>query len=454
MPVRRGERIKDMKYVNVKGIAIIAAVLVVFQLAFGFVLSPLLGKVVVDLINKSSVAKITINSINVWPLTLSFSMKELKVYDPDDPNKIMIEVKKASARLSPLALLSKRIVIMGVSLSGADMDLVSEPDGSFNVAKIAEPAGAPAKKASVFDRFKGRKDMFSKVFEMVKDRGSKESVEEARQDRKRAGQVKTEVVELPRGRRVLFKTARDEYLMEVRKLRISDAHIRVSSGGESIDVDRAGVSMTGIAVDPRKGATFESLKVSGSLSKGDRPAGTFDLSYVSRLVREGVRTDVDVSAKKMDMPALGFIYRDSLPVEVNKGVLDLSSETTIVNDSLDSKNRLILTGHDLEPASGGAQTVGVVPMPALCQALNQVDPLRLNVNITGTVDNPKFSGLEKTLEDIAKPYLENVVKKQAEGALKGLIKKETGASGAESASGETATEDALKSIKSLFGEKK
>jgi hypothetical protein len=296
--------------------------------------------------------------------------------------------------------------------------------------------------------------MFGKVFEMIKDRSSEESVEEARQDRKQARQVKTEVVELPKGRRVLFKTVRDEYLMEVRKLRISDAHIRVESGGQSIDVDRAGVSMTGIAVDPQKGATFESLKVSGSLSKGDRPAGTFNLSYVSRLIREGVRTDVDVSAKKIDMPALGFIYQDSLPVEVNKGILDLSSETTIVNDSLDSNNRITLTGHDLEPASGGAQKVGFIPMPALCQALNQVDPLKLNVKITGTVNDPKFSGLEKTLEDIAKPYLENVMQKQAEGALKGLIKKETGASGAESASEEATAEDALKSIKSLFGDKK
>jgi hypothetical protein len=446
-----------MKYINVKGIAIIAAILVVFQLAFGLVLSPILGKVVVDLINRSSDAKITIGSVNVWPLTLSFSMKELKVYDPDDPRKIMIEVKKASARMSSLALLSKRIVIMGVNLSGVDIDLVSEQDGSFNVAKIAQPkeeAGAPAQKASIFDRFKGKKDMFSKVFEMVKNRSSKEAVEGARQDRKQARHVKTEVVELPKGRRVLFKTSRDEYLMEVRKLSISDAHIRVESGGESIDVDRAGISMTGIAVDPQKGAAFDSIKVSGSLSKGGDPAGTFNLSYVSRLVREGVRTDVDVSAKRIDMPALSFIYQDSLPVEVNKGMLDLSSETTIVNDSLDSKNRLTLTGHDLEPASGGAQTVGIIPMPALCQALNQVDPLKLNVNITGTVDDPKFSGLEKTLQDIAKPYLENVVQKQAEGVLKGLIKKDTGASGGESASGETAAKDALKSIKSLFGEKK
>jgi hypothetical protein len=46
------------------------------------------------------------------------------------------------------------------------------------------------------------------------------------------------------------------------------------------------------------------------------------------------------------------------------------------------------------------------------------------------------------------------VQKQAEGVLKGLIKKDTGASGGESASGETAAKDALKSIKSLFGEKK
>jgi hypothetical protein len=442
-----------IKYINVKGIAIIVAILVVFQLAFGLILSPILGKVVVDLINKSSDAKITVGSVNVWPLTLSFSMKDLKVYDPDDEKKLMIEVKKASAGLSLFALLSKRIVVSGVSLSGVLINLEGEPDGSFNVAKIAEPKDAPEKKTSIMDRFKrrGGGDWFTRVFDMVKNRSSKEAVEEHKESKKEARKVKTEVVELPKGRRVLFRTVKDEYLMQIKKLAIKNARIHVvAGGGQEIDVEKAGISMTGIAIDPKKGATFDTLKLGGSLRKGDKPAGSFRVSYVSKFVRDGVRTDVDVSARDVDLPAISFIYKDSLPVDVEKGMLDLSSDTVIVNDSLDSKNRIVLTDHQLQAGSSKGGMVGVIPMPALCQALNQVDPLKLDFGITGTVNNPKFTGLEKTLQEVAKPYVKNIVEDQAKGVLEGLIKKDTGGG---SGTSEDAGKEAVDSIKSLFNKK-
>ncbi|MGB2600626.1 MAG: DUF748 domain-containing protein [Candidatus Omnitrophota bacterium] len=446
-----------IKFINVKGIAIVVAMLVVFQLAFGLVLSPILGKMVVDVINKSSDAKITIGSVNVWPLTLSFSMKDLRVYDPDDDKKLMIEVKKASAGMSFFALLSKKIVVSGVSLSGVLINLEGEPDGSFNVAKIAEPKEAPAKKTSVMDRFKKRDggDWFSMVFNMVKNRSSKKAVEGHKETKKEARKIKTEVIELPKGRRVLFRTVKDEYLMQIKKLAIKNARIHVvAGGGQEIDVEKAGVSMTGIAIDPKKGATFDTLKVGGALRKGDKPAGSFHMSYVSKFVRDGVRTDVDVSARDVDLPAISFIYKDSLPVDVEKGILDLSSDTVIVNDSLDSKNKIVLTGHQLQPGSGKGTMVGVIPMSALCQALNQVDPLKLNFGITGTVDNPKFTGLEKTLQEVAKPYLKNIVEDQAKGVLEGFMKKETGApAGGESGASEDIGKKAAESIKSLFKKK-
>ncbi|MBD3426280.1 MAG: DUF748 domain-containing protein [Candidatus Omnitrophica bacterium] len=441
-----------MKYINVKGIAILITILVVFHLAFGFILSPFLGKIIVNIIDKNTDTKITVGSINVWPLTLSFSMKDLKVYDPDDDKKVMVKISGASAGLSFLGLLSRRAVISGVTLSGVVIDLEGEPDGSFNVTKIARPEKEEIEeKPSVLRRFapKPKADWFTRAFSMVKSRISRETPAKGKKTRAR---VTTEVVELPKGRKVLFKTRKDEYMLRIKELVVKDARINVIAEGEQkIRVEKAGVSLSGIAVDPVKGAIFDSLYLSGSLKKGDDPAGSFRMKYSTRIVSEGVRTYLDVSARDVDLQAVRFIYKDSLPVDIEKGILDLRSDTVIVNESLDSSNAVTLTGHELKPGGSKSARVGMIPMPALCQALNQVDPLKIKFDITGTLDNPKFTGLEKTLKQVAKPYLKNVVEEKAKGALEGFMKKSSGGSSeAGSASSGDAAEKAVDTIKSLF----
>lgn len=439
-----------MKGINIKGIIILVALLAAIQLGVGMFISPMVGKIVINTINKTSAAKINIKSINVWPLTVSCSMKEIKIFDPDDESKLMVEVKKASAGLSPIALLSKRLVVSGVSLSDVMINLEGEPDGSFNVAKILEPKeGAPEKKGSMFDRFKGKKDLFTRVYNMVKDRNAEGSSEEAKKERKDAKKIETEVVELPRGRRVEFTTERESYLVEIRKLSVNDAKIHVTSDGGEVDVNRGDALITGLRVDPKKGANFDTLKLKGSLAKSGEPVGSFNLSYRSVYTSKGVDTDIDVTARGVDMSAIEFIYEGSLPVDVNKGILDLSSTTQIDNENLNSKNNLTLTDFEL---SGSGGMVGMIPMATLCEALNQVQPLKLNIGITGTLQNPKFSGLEQTLLEVTKPYLQNV-EKQAVGAATGALEKKLGIGGASEGGSEASKEEgeAVDAIKSLFG---
>ncbi len=288
---------------------------------------------------------------------------------------------------------------------------------------------------------------------MVKNRNSKESAEDAKKERQDARKVKTEVVELPEGRRVMFKTVRDDYLVDIRKISINDASISVNSDGGQINVEKADLVVEGIAVDPKKGAMFDSMKLSGLLRKGDQDAGKFNMSYKSVETKVGVRTNVNLSAKSVDLAAIEFIFDDSLPVDVQKGILDINSNTEINNEDLNSKNKLTLTSFNLQPGSGKSMMVGIIPMPALCEALNQVDPLKLNFNITGTLDDPKFSGFEDTIKEVAKPYLQNV-EKQAVGKLTGLLEKKAGSEtteGASGDSGESTTQQAVDSIKSLFG---
>ena len=135
-----------MKVINTKGIIILAVVLLVIQLGVGLVLSPLVGKIVIEQLNKYGGTKIDVGSVNVWPLTFSCSLKDLKIFDPDNEKQRIALVRKASVGISPLALLSKRLVVSNLVVTGAEINLKGEPDGSFNIQKLA--MGEDSKKRS------------------------------------------------------------------------------------------------------------------------------------------------------------------------------------------------------------------------------------------------------------------------------------------------------------------
>lgn len=432
-----------MKFFNIKGIIILIVILFAAQIVSGLVISPIASQIVIDQINKHTEAKISAGRVSVWPLTLSASLSDLKIFDPDDPSKKMIGIKKASIRLSLIGLLSKRLVVSSINVSDADINLKGEPDGGFNIQKIAGGTEEDRAGSSIFDRFRGKQDWFGRVFDMVKRRSSKEAADKKAQKEKGAKKIVKDVQELPRGRRVKFTPVRGGYLLEIGFLKVRNANIHVEADrGRTVDVKRSSVLMRGVGVDPKKGARFDRLILAGRLEKEGKAAGDFSITYTQK----GNTTLANVSAEKIDLTAISFVYENSLPVDVNKGVLSLDSNTVIVNDQLDSKNSLVLTGQDIQPKGGLQVSVGAATMPVICQALNQVDPVKLNFKITGTTENPKFTGFEDSLMKIIKPYMEESLKKEGEGILKGLIKKETGESGKEGGgAGKT-----LDSLKGLF----
>jgi hypothetical protein len=220
-------------------------------------------------------------------------------------------------------------------------------------------------------------------------------------------------------------------------------------------VEKAGIRMRGIAMDPLKGVRFDALTAKGALRKNDVPAGDFSLKYAQSSSKKDLKTEFDITANDIDMTAVSFIYKDSLPVTVEKGVLDLRSKTDIVNGELDSKNSLSLKDQQLASKGGGQAAVGFIPMPILVEALNQVDPIKLKFDITGSVDSPKFSGFQDSLKELVKPYITDV-KEQGVKAVGDFFKKKLGG-GEESAapkpsgeSQEDTTQKAIDSIKSLF----
>jgi len=420
-----------MKVFNVKGIVILAIILAVIQMGVGFLISPAIGKIVIDQINKHSNVRITVDRVSVWPVTLSFSFKNLKIFDPDT-NERIAAVKGASARLSPIGLLSKRIVFSGINVSGAEIDVQTEPDGTFNIQKLAEPEKEPpsvgARARAWFDRLRGKKDWFSKVYEMFKQKSSKEAIEQKKTEAK---EITREVQQLPKGRVVRFKTIRSGYLFEVRNLRVTGrARLKADTG--EVDVEKADIRMRGIAFDPERGVKIDGMYAKGSLRKEKEPAGSFDVSYTQKFTRGSQKTMVDLDSSDLDLAALKFIYQDSVPVDVAKGKLSLRSSTLVIDDEISSDNSLVLRDHDLEPKSPNQMFAGLVPMSALCNAMNTINPVKLKFEITGTVENPKFTGFQDSLMKLVKPYLKNVLEETAKeevqqgikDAVSGWLKKE------------------------------
>ncbi len=443
-----------MKRFNIQGIIILVVVLAVIQVGVGLFVSPFLGKFVIEKINDASNARISIDKVHVWPVTLSVSLKGLAVFNPDSDNERIVNIGSASVRLSPVAMLSKRLVLSSVTLNDVDITLEGEPDGSFNIQKLGQPKEEekkPFRVSGVLDRFKKKKDWYGRVYDMLKKRSSKEAVEEQKSSRQAAGKVTREVTELPRGRRVTFTTVRDDYLFAITKMKVNNGRIRmIADDGETADVDRANIVMSGLAVDPKKGTRFDKLFLNGILKKKEKEAGNFDISYRQAFKKNDLVTDIDVKARGIDLAAIGFIYDDSLPVIVKSGRLDIQSKTRMLNDGLDSHNYLVLKDPKLEPKSG-RQAVGLVPMPMICQALNSINPVKLKFDITGTVENPQFSGFQDVLLELVKPAMKDL---EEQGIKAGVdfLKKKAGIGGTESGAQneEDAAEKTLDSIKSLF----
>lgn len=444
------------KRINVPGIIILVAALLAVQLAVGLVLSPMVTPLVVDNLNKATGAKVTIDKAALWPVTLSLSVDGLKVFDPDDPGKRMVEVKKASFRLGLWALLSKRIAFSYVRFDGVDLNLEGEPDGSFNVQKLARPAGEekPGGIGALWQRVRGGKDWFSRVYDMIKKGSSRETREKESETKKEARKITKEVEQLPKGRVVKFKTARD-YLFRINELSLTNARVHLKAdGGRSADVDNANIKARGIAIDPEKAAKVASLSLKGRLSEKGQSAGDFQLSMSTSYSGGKKRIDIDAWTRDIDLAAISFIYDDSLPVNVVKGKLDINSKTSIVGETLDSRNSLVLKGQELAVKGGSQASVSFMPMPALVDAMNQVDPLKLKFDITGTVDNPQFSGFQDALQELMKPYIENLGKnleKQGMNAIQKFFKKEEGTPQDAASSGEDqSAQKTIDSIKALF----
>ncbi len=395
------------------------------QAGVGLVISPAVGEFIVETLNRNSTAKITIEKINIWPLTLSFSMKDLRVFDPKEPDKRIARINFTSVRISPLALLSKRLVFSRVNMNGAELDLEGEPDGSFNIQRLAVSRAEPQKAqgmqglVNLWKTVTGKRDLFGKAYLAIKNKFSKKGQEQARNARR----VNRITQELPEGKLVTFKTPAETYLFEIKDLNINGRVKIFPDNAGPVEINKARIVLKRVAFDPDNGTRLDGIDLRGELVRNNASAGELEILFLKSHKQTAVSR---VGLHDVDLDAIRFVYEDSLPVHVVKGKISLVSNTKITGGEINSKNSLTLTGQTLEPKKGAINAVGLIPMPAVCDALNRIDPVNLKFTIKGTVEKPEFSGFKETLLNLIKPYIADIseqVKTQGMAAIGKLFQK-------------------------------
>jgi uncharacterized protein (TIGR03546 family) len=401
--------------------------LVVFQLSFGLFISPFFSNFIVGKVNEYSRAKIDIGRANIWPLTLSFSLRDVKIFNPDNVGERLIYIKGASVRVSPLGFLAKRLVVSKVNLNEVQATLEGTSDGSFNIQKLTQ--AKQEQKPGLGQIFQGllkKKDLFSRAYELLKKGSSKKAVEEAKLKRSEDQKTVQEVSDLARGKMVYFKKARDRYLFEIKSLDVNNASLYVKSeDGQAIEVEDTHIKIRNLALDPQSGAHFDALHLAGGLNKEGKRVGSLEFVFDKTFVKDVQKTEFNVNLKDVQLEAVRFIYADSLPVDLQQGVLNLHSLSTVMDEALDSRSSLSLKNHKFAAKGGANLMPEIAPMSLICGALNDIPTVVLKFDITGTVDKPEFSSFVKSLMDLVKPALKGAQEKvagQGLGAIGTLFK--------------------------------
>lgn len=451
-----------LKTFNIKGIVILFTVLAIVHFGFAFFISPLLKNIVIEAINKQAGTKILIANVTVWPLTLSCSLKDIKVFDPDNASQRIVAVKNASLRIGFLALLSKRIVVSDLSVVGAQIDLKGEPDGSFNIQKIIPQKDKEKKPTDdIITKLKTKQDWFIRIYNLLKKQSAEQSAKKSSVKSKSAASIEREIKPLPQGRRVLFVKPSDQYLFEIKNLTVKNSSLKLEDDtGKILNIDQATITIKNIVLDPAVGGKFDKLNIKGIVTKDNQQMGNFSLNYARNIVNNMSTIHNSFTAKDIDLLAIEPLYRDSLPVQFTKGTVNITSETIIKGDILDSQNTLTLQNHAMNAKQPNQMVASIIPASSVCNALNQINPVEMKFQITGSVEHPEFKGFQEMLITIVKPYLKNLsetaVKDGIKNALGGFLKNKSEPASKEGNNpAKENTEDGyLKSIKSIFGDKK
>ncbi|MBN1526595.1 MAG: hypothetical protein JW919_03305 [Candidatus Omnitrophica bacterium] len=448
-----------LRRLKVANVIVIVVALIAIQLTAGLVISPLARAFIVEKLNESTGSRLMVEGLNVWPLTLSISLKGVKVFDNKKADTRIAKLDKASFRISPIGLLSKRVVISSAGLSGAEFTPEGVKDATFagpkGVEAAPKAAGAtPFEAAAVLKTADRNKDLTGRVWQIVKKAFSKSSAEKKIAAKKSAKKVTKKVTKLDVGEKVEFVRGSGSRLLEIKSLSVSGATLHLD---KTVAVSEAAVKIKGLTYDPLYGTDIGYLRVIGDVSRSGSSIGKVDLNFNKKVTSDKQAVTLAASITDLDIAAARPLYERSLSIYGINGRLTFDSRTTIDNGAMDSRNEIVLRGQNVAPRNQAEMVFGVIPAAALCEAMNSVDPLKLKFDITGTVEKPEVKGLQDSLMALAKPYLQKALQKKVAGEGQKLIDKllnkaapPAAPSSETAASQDSAGEKAMEALDSLF----
>lgn len=443
-----------LRRLKLANIIIIVIALITIQIGTGLIVSPLARAFIVEKLNESTGSRLMVDGLNVWPLTLSVSLRGVKVFDDKRADMRIVKLDKASIRISPIGLLSARVVISRAALSGAEFTPEGVTDASFTASAktVAAPktaAANPWELASVLQTADRNKDLAGRVWQIVKKSFSKSSADKAQAAKQNAKKINKSVTKLDFGQKVEFKRGTGARLLEVKRLAIRKAIMHLDN---TINISGAGIRIKDLTYDPSYGADIGYLRVKGNISKSGSSIGKVDLSFDKKVTVNKQSVTLAASISGLDIAAARPLYEKSLSIYGTKGRLTFDSRTTIDNSAMNSRNEIVLSGQNVAPLNQGGMIFGVIPAAALCEAINNVDPLTLKFDVTGTVDKPEIKGLQDSLMALAKPYLQKILQEKVAGEGQKLMDKFLGKA-APSAAGDPTQSSGTAASQGSTGEK-
>ena len=173
-----------------------------------------------------------------------------------------------------------------------------------------------------------------------------------------------------------------------------------SKEGNIIMIDNARIEMWDVRIVSAGLPRLGRLNISGDIKSGGIEAGNLRLDLRNIYSKDNPNIAFDLTLKDVDLKVLRFVYQDSLPVQINRGTLSLESETKIVGEAIDSKNSLVLSNHELVAKDTQEESKGFMPTSMICGTLNQINPVKLDFDIDGTLEKPEFKNFQKSLMNL------------------------------------------------------
>lgn len=385
-------------FVNLKGIALLAAVLTTADLAVAYGLSPLATDWAVRAVNRYTNAKISIEKLRLHPVLLTLTADTIEAADPGDPTRRMFLADSLRATLDPVALLSGQVFLGMLSFKQVELVLVKDAQGDFNIEKLIRKDAGEEKPegwtSGVKDWFKqqtGQTDWFGDAYDKAK-KWVRKPADETKQNPK----IKS-VREEPRGRVVSFSSMQDP-VFKIGSVRINGGRLVLSDASGTLPpLEDLKFHLSSFVTRRSGGFDFRSIGASGRLKTAKE--GSFELD----LERSAGRIRSKLVTKNLDLAPLRPLYEESSPVAFDRGYLTLDCRSELSAEAVDSHNQLKL--EDYHMILKGNAKLGPVPASLVVDALNRRPEIELNFNITGDPDHPSMNGFETTLWNLVKDDL-------------------------------------------------